>query len=187
LAKLGTLGTTRAFRPFREHCGTLAHESDPAARIETALPWSAVHDPEQQTAIAAATDAAEWVAVRERLAVAFERIAVAGDAAVASFVVDGSRRMIVGLERAPDDWDALDSTVLGPNERDAFQSFRPSEHRADHWTIIATGLAPERAAKASVSFAGNQHLVPVIDRLYLFAIGVEAEPALERLPVAFVE
>src|SRR5512132_2521342 len=84
-----------------------------------------MHHPEQEAAIAAATEAAEWHAGREGLGVTFERIVVAGDAAVASFVVDASRRMIVGLERARGDWDALDSTVLGPNHG-ASQSFQPT-------------------------------------------------------------
>jgi hypothetical protein len=38
---------------------------------------------------------------REGLAVTFERIVVADAAAVASFLVDARRRMIVGLEREP--------------------------------------------------------------------------------------
>jgi hypothetical protein len=147
---------------------------------------TAVRDPEQEAATTAATAAAEWDTARQGAALVFERILVVGDAAVASFVVDGSRRMIVGLERTHRGWDALDSTVLGPDTR-AFQSFRPSEHRSDHWTIIAAGFAPEGAAKASVSVAGDQHLVPVLDGLYLFAVGVDAEPELHQLPVRFVE
>jgi hypothetical protein len=146
-----------------------------------------MHDPEQAAAIAAATEAAEWHAGREGLAVTFERIVVAGDAAVASFVVDANRRMIVGLERASADWDALNSQVLGPDQR-AFQSFRPSEHRPGHWTIIAGGLAPDGASRASITLAGDQHVVvPVLERFYLFAVGLDDEPELERLPVSFVE
>jgi hypothetical protein len=146
-----------------------------------------MRDPEQEAAIAAATEAAEWHAGREDLTVTFERIVVGGDAAVACFVVDQGRRMIVALERTRrHGWDALTSTVLGP-EHNGSQSFRPSEERADHWTIIAAGLAPEHATTASVAFAGEQHLLPVIDGLYLFAVGVEGEPELERLPVSFVE
>jgi hypothetical protein len=145
-----------------------------------------MHHPEQEAAIAAATEAAEWHAGREGLGVTFERIVVAGDAAVASFVVDASRRMIVGLERARGDRDALDSTVLGPNHG-ASQSFRPSEHRAGHWTIIAGGLAPDGASRASITVAGDQHVVPVIERLSLFAVALDGEPGLEPVPVSFVE
>jgi hypothetical protein len=76
-----------------------------------------MHEPEHAAAIATATEAAEWHAGRERLAVTFERIVVAGDAAVASFVVDVSRRLIVGLERASSEWDALNSRVIGPDQR----------------------------------------------------------------------
>jgi hypothetical protein len=145
-----------------------------------------MHDPEQDAAIAAATEAAEWDAAREGLTLTFERIVVAGDAAVASFVVDASRRMIVGLERARDDWDALNSTVLGPDHR-ASQSFRPSEHRTGRWTIFAAGLAPDGVSGASITLAGDQHVVPVIERLYLFAVAVDREPELEPLAVSFVE
>jgi hypothetical protein len=151
-----------------------------------ALPWSAVRDPKQEAAMMAAIEAADWEADRQGLAITFERILIADDAAVASFVVDGSRRMIVGLERAHRDWEALDSTLVGPDSRD-FQSFRPSEYRAGHWTIVAAGFAPTPAARASISFAGDQHLVPVIDGLYLFAVGVDREPEFERLLVRFVE
>jgi hypothetical protein len=142
-----------------------------------------MHDPEQDAAIAAATEAAEWDA--QGLALTFERIVVAGDAAIASFVVDASRRMIVGLERARD-WDALSSTVLGPDHR-ASQSFRPSEHRTNRWTIFAAGLAPDGVSGASITLAGDQHVVPVIERLYLFAVAVDREPELEPLAVSFVE
>jgi hypothetical protein len=145
-----------------------------------------MHDPEQEAAIAAATEAAEWNAEREGLKVTFERIVVAGDAAVASFVVDASRRMIVGLERARGDWDVLKSTVLGPNHH-ASQSFRPSEHRAGHWTIIAGGLAPDGASRAYITLASDQYVAPVIERLYLFAVALDGEPELERLSVSFVE
>jgi hypothetical protein len=53
----------------------------------------------QEAAIVAATEAAEWHAEREGLALTFERIVVAGGAAVASFAVDADRRLIVSLER----------------------------------------------------------------------------------------
>jgi hypothetical protein len=146
-----------------------------------------MHDPEQEAAITAATKAAEWHGDREDLTVTFERIVVEGDAGVACFVADEGRRMVVGLERTRrHEWDALTSTVLGP-DAPAAQSFRPSEERAGHWTIIAAGLAPKRATGASVAFAGKQHLVPVIEGVYLFAVAVEGEPELERLPVTFVE
>jgi hypothetical protein len=105
----------------------------------------------------------------------FERIVVADDAAVASFVVDARRRMIVGLEREPGDWVALNSTVLGLDQR-AFESLRPSEHRAGRWTIIAGGLAPDGASSASITLSGDQRLVPVVDGLYLFAVVFEHEP-----------
>ena len=118
--------------------------------------------------------------------VTFERIVVAGDAAVASFVVDESRRIIVGLERASGNWDALNSTVLGPDHR-ASQSFRPSEHRTGRWTIIAAGLAPDGATRASITLAGDQRVVPVIERLYLFAVAVDREPELDPFAVSFVE
>jgi hypothetical protein len=41
--------------------------------------------------------------------------------------------------------------------------------------------------RASVSFAGDQHLFAVIGGLYLFAVGVDGEPELKRLPVRFLE
>lgn len=143
-----------------------------------------MHDPERESAIAAASKAAEWHAGREGLGATFERIVVAGDAAVASFVVDAGRRMIVGLERAGGDWDVLNSRVIGP-EQGGFESFRPSEHRTGHWTIIAAGLAPDGASRAAIALAGHQHIVPVTERLYLFAVALEGEPEPERLPISF--
>jgi hypothetical protein len=143
-------------------------------------------DPRQKAAILAATESAEWDARRQRLTVSFERILVAGDAAVASFIVDGRRRMVVGLEWTGDDWSALSSTVVGPAPG-GFQSFRPSEHRPDHWTVIAAGLAPAGSLNAVIAFAGEERTVPVVDRLYLFALGVEGEPELEPLDIELVE
>lgn len=146
-----------------------------------------MHDSAQEAAIAAATEAAKWEGDREDLMVTFERIVVEGDAAVACFAADEGRRMVVGLERTRrHGWDALTSTVLGP-DAPAAQAFRPSEERAGHWTIIAAGLAPDHAARASVAVAGKQHLVPVIEGVYLFALGLEGEPELEQLTVTFAE
>ena len=100
--------------------------------------------------------------------------------------MDASRRIIVCLEGAGADWDALGSRVLGPDHH-AFQSFRPSEHRAGRWTIIAGGLAPDGASSASIVLGGDRYVVPVIERLYLFAVALDGQPELERLPVSFVE
>jgi hypothetical protein len=147
---------------------------------------AAMNAPEQAAAIAAATEAAEWHAEREGVAVTFERIVIASDAAVASFAMDANRRMIVSLERNGGDWEALKSVVLG-HDHGASQSFRPSEHRAGEWTITAAGLAPASASKASILLARAQHVVPVIDGLYLFAVVLDREPACERLAVSFVE
>lgn len=147
---------------------------------------AAMDAPEQEAAIAAATEAAEWDAEREGLAVRFERIVIASDAAVASFATDANRRMIVSLERNDGDWEALKSTLVG-HDHGASQSFRPSEQRAGHWTITVAGVAPASASKASIVLAGVQHVVPVIDRLYLFAVGLDQEPEFERLAVSFVE
>jgi hypothetical protein len=147
---------------------------------------AAMNAPEQEAAIAAATEAAGWHAERERLALTFERIVVAGGAAIASFVVDANRRLVVGLERNDADWDALTSTVLGP-DHGATQSFQTSEHRAHHWIITAAGLAPASASRASIVIADAEHVVPVIDRLYLFAAVLDREPEPERLAVNFVE
>ena len=166
------------------HSATLAHESHPAAQERVTL--AAMSAPGQDAAIAAAAEAAEWHAEREGLALTFERIVVAGGAAVASFTVDTNRRLIVSLERNDADWEALTSTVLGP-DHGASHSFRPSEHRAGHWTITAAGLAPASASRASIVLAGAGHVVPVIDRLYLFAVVLDREPESERLAVSFVE
>lgn len=142
-------------------------------------------DPRHEAAIAAATERAEWDARQQGLTVSFERILVAGDAAVASFVVDQGRKMVVWLERTVSRWDQLGSTVLGPKV-EGFQSFRPSEDRPNHWTVIAAGLAPAGRVSAVITFAGEEHTVPVVDGLYLFAVGVEGELQLERLPVKLV-
>jgi hypothetical protein len=143
-----------------------------------------MRDQEQGAAIAAATEAAEVDAGREGLVVTFERIVLAGDAAVAAFLAGTGQRMIVGLELAHGNWHALNSRVLGP-ERQAFQSVRPSEHRARHWTIIAGGLAPDGASRASIALAGDKHVVPVTDGLYLVAISLDREPEHEPLSVSF--
>ena len=94
--------------------------------------------------------------------------------------------MIVCLERTGADWDALGSRVLGPDHH-AFQSLRPSEHCAGRWTIIAGGLAPDGASSASIILGGDRYVVLVIERLYLFAVALDGQPELERLPVSFVE
>jgi NAD(P)-dependent dehydrogenase (short-subunit alcohol dehydrogenase family) len=52
---------------------------------------------------------------------------------------------------------------------------------------IAAGLAPDGVSGASITLAGDQHVVPVIERLYLFAVAVDREPELEPLAVSFVE
>jgi hypothetical protein len=142
-------------------------------------------DPRHQGAIAAATESAEWDARQQGLTVSFERILVAGDAAVASFVVDQGRKMVVWLERTVKRWDQLGSTVLGPKPG-GFESFRPSEDRPNHWTVVAAGLAPAGHVTAVITFAGEEHAVPVVDGLYLFAVGVKGDPQLERLPVKLV-
>jgi len=52
----------------------------------------------EQQAITAATESAEWAASKEHLKVEFERIVLAGDAAVASFTVGSNQRWIVPLD-----------------------------------------------------------------------------------------
>jgi hypothetical protein len=137
-------------------------------------------------AIATATETAQWDARRAGLTIGFDRIVVTATAAVASFVVGEGRRMIVGLEWTGTEWVALKSTVLGPDHRGS-QSFRPSEHRPGHWTIVVGGLAPAGVATAVISLLGEERRVPVVDGLYLFAAGVDDEPELEPLEVEFVE
>jgi hypothetical protein len=80
----------------------------------------------------------------------------------------------------------MTSTVLGP-DHGASQSFRPSEHRAGHRTIIAAGLAPAGVSRASIVLAGVEYVVQVIDRLYLFAAVLDREPESARLAVSFVQ
>src|SRR5690348_15743184 len=97
-----------------------------------------MHDQEQEAAVAAAARAE------------FERIVVAGDAAVASFAVDANRRMIVSLGRAHGDWEALKSTVPG-RDHEATQSRcaerasrrPPDDHRRRR--------RPDGASRASVA------------------------------------
>jgi hypothetical protein len=151
-----------------------------------------VHDEQARAAASAeAADAAGWHADREGLAVTFERILVSGDAAVAAFTISaGCRRMFVSLERTRSGWDALDSTVIGP-DNGGWQSFRPSETRPDHWSVVAAGVAPDRARTAVIVFGRQEHAVPVVDRVYLYAVTVKRLPnferELQRLPVRFLE
>jgi hypothetical protein len=143
-------------------------------------------DARRDAAIAVATENAEWDARQLRLTARFERILVAGDAALAAFKVDESRRIVVGIEWTDEEWEALDSTVIGPST-EGFQSVRPSEHRPDRWTVIVAGLAPVGSLKAAIVFAGDEHVVPVLDRLYLFALGVEGQLDLEPLSIELRE
>jgi hypothetical protein len=143
-------------------------------------------DPRHEAVIVAATESAGWDARRQGLTVSFERILLAGDAAVASFVVDEDRKMVVWLEWTGKQWNQLGSTVLGP-KTGGFQSFRPSEDRSNYWTVIAAGLAPAGRTSAVITLAGEEHAVPVVEGLYLFALDVEGELQLERLLVKLVE
>jgi hypothetical protein len=143
-------------------------------------------DPRHEAGIVAATESAEWDARRQGLTVSFERILLVGDAAVASFVVDDVRKMVVWLEWTGKRWNQLGSTVLGP-KAGGFQSFRPSEDRPNHSTVIAAGLAPAGRTSAVITLAREEHVVPVVEGLYLFAVGVEGELQPERLPVKLVE
>jgi hypothetical protein len=150
-----------------------------------------MHDEQARAAaFAEAAEAAGWHADREGLAVTFERILVSGDAAVAVFTISaGCRRMFVSLERTGSGWDALDSTVVGP-DNGGWQSFRPSDTRPDHWTVVAAGVAPERARTAVIVFGRQDQAVPVVDGVYLYAVALERlpdfEPELQRLPVRFL-
>jgi hypothetical protein len=39
----------------------------------------------------------------------------------------------------------------------------------------------------SIILGGDRYVVLVIERLYLFAVALDGQPELERLPVSFVE
>ena len=69
----------------------------------------------------------------------------------------------------------------------SLQEFRPGKHHTECWTIIAAGLAPDGVSGASITLAGDPHVVPVIEHLYLFTVAVDREPELEPLAVSFVE
>jgi hypothetical protein len=71
-------------------------------------------DPREDEAVAEATEAVACEARRDGLSLAFERMFIAGDAAVASFRGQGKTRKIVKLEWTGKVWDVLGSTVLGP-------------------------------------------------------------------------
>jgi hypothetical protein len=129
----------------------------------------------EQQAITAATESAEWAASKEHLKVEFERIVLAGDAAVASFTVGSNQRWIVPLEWNGREWDALGASIFDSQSR-ATRSVRPSEVRRSHWTVVAAGFAPLEATRAIVYFAGRDHEVPVVSGLYMFAAAVDRKP-----------